>query len=118
MLEVWIYMWIPHMVHACKSTVTEKIIQENANDDKSLNKNLDDIMSKHTTDHTIRSVCIAIGIIVGFVVIYYIYKYVVKKCKRNLIAGLQDTSERRIVSYARRLSQAAINRHEDNIIPK
>ena len=126
MFESCIYIVLPHLICACKFTVAEKVVQENVNDDKSLNKHIDDIMSKHATDHTIRSICIAVGIILAFAIIFYICKHLGKKCKRNLLVGLQDASERRVVTYARRFSQAgsvraAINRYEereDSVIPK
>ena len=126
MFESCIYAILPHLICACKSTVEEKVVQKNVNDDKSLNRRLNDIMSKHASDHTVRSICIAVGIIFACVIIYFICKHLVKKCKRNLLMGLQDASDRRIVTYARRFSQAGAIRatvnqergHEDNIIPK
>lgn len=128
MLESCIYVILPHLICACKSTVEEKVVQENVNVDKSLNRQLNDAMTKHATDSSIRTIFIAVGIIIAFALLFYTCKHLGIKCKRSLMNGFENVPERRVVRYARRLSQigtvrAAINRYEerereDNVIPK
>ena len=85
MFESCIYVVLPLLICACKSTVEEKVIQENVNVDKSLNRQLNDAMTKHATNSNIRTVFITVGIIIAFALLFYTCKHLGIKCKKSLM---------------------------------